>query len=90
VIVAVTAVPPVLTAVKDGGLPVPVAARPIEVFEFVQLNVEPAGVLLRVTEGAVEPLQTVTGATVFTVGTGFTVTVAIAVPAQVPVVPVTV
>ena len=36
VMVAVTGAVPVLTAVKEAISPVPLAARPMEVFEFVQ------------------------------------------------------
>jgi hypothetical protein len=43
VIVAVTVVAPELMAVNDGMLPVPEAARPIEVLSLVQLKVVPTG-----------------------------------------------
>ena len=48
----------VLTAVNGGIFPDPLAAKPIEVFEFTQLIVAPAGVLLRVIGATVPPLQT--------------------------------
>jgi hypothetical protein len=46
VIVALIAVLPVLVPVKEGAFPVPPAPRPIAVFEFAQLNVVPAVVLV--------------------------------------------
>lgn len=42
VMVATCVVVPLLVAVKDGILPVPLAARPIVVFVFVQENTVPA------------------------------------------------
>src|SRR5688500_16966469 len=40
-------------------LPVPLAAKPIAVLEFVQLKVEPAGVLAKAAGLIVAPAQTV-------------------------------
>lgn len=73
--VAVTAVEPVLVAVKAGKLVVPEAANPIEVVLLVQENVAPVGVEANVFDATVAPLQTVTGLSVTTVGVGFTVMV---------------
>ena len=49
VMVAVTGVVPVLIAVKAGMPPVPFAARPMAVFEFVQVNTVPGTVPVGVT-----------------------------------------
>jgi hypothetical protein len=58
VIFAVIGVVPVLVAVKDGILPVPLAPKPILVFEFVQLNVTPVeGVDVNELSGTVAPAQ---------------------------------
>jgi hypothetical protein len=54
---------------------VPLAAKPIEASEFVQVNVPPAGVLVKVDAGTEAPLQTVILAGTRTVGVGFTVIV---------------
>ena len=84
VIVATTGVVPVFTAVNDAMLPVPLAARPIDVVLFVQLNTVPVTAPLKVTAAVAEPVQTDWLATAFTVGIGFTTTVAvIAVPVHV-------
>jgi len=90
VIVAVTGVEPVFTAVIDGILVFPLAARPIEGSELVQVNVPPAGVLVNVLAATVAPLQIELFAGTVVVGVGFTVTVATAVPEHPPFVPVTV
>ena len=47
VIVEVIGVVPLFTAVKDGILPVPLAANPIEVLEFVHVKFAPTGALVR-------------------------------------------
>ena len=78
-----------LVAVKAGVLVVPLAANPIEGLEFVQVNVAPAGVLLKVLARAASPLQYVRFVSAVTVGKGLTVTVATAVPVQPAVVPLT-
>jgi hypothetical protein len=67
--------PEVLTATNPGMLPVPLAAIPIAVFEFVHVNVPPPGILLKFAVGIVLPLQTAISAGTFTVGVGFTVIV---------------
>ena len=45
VTVLVTGAVPALTAVNGGVFPAPLAARPMEVVEFVHVYVAPAGVL---------------------------------------------
>jgi hypothetical protein len=49
VIVPVIGAVVAFVAVNDGIVPVPLAARPIAVLEFVQANVAPVGVLTGVT-----------------------------------------
>jgi hypothetical protein len=44
-------------AVKPGILVIPLAAKPIPGFEFVQLMVAPGGVLLKMVSGIGEPSQ---------------------------------
>ena len=84
VIVAVTGELVVFVAVKAAILPVPLAARPIDVLLFVQLNVVPATAPVKVIAVVVAPLHNVWLATAFTVGVGFTVMVnVIGVPVQV-------
>jgi hypothetical protein len=73
--VAVIAVVPVLVAVKEGIFPEPLAPRPTAVLLFVQVKVEPAGVLDNVTPATDALAQTVTFDIAFTVGLGFTVIV---------------
>jgi hypothetical protein len=48
VIVAVTGIEPVLVAVKEGKLPIPLAASPMLRSEFDQANVPPVGELVKV------------------------------------------
>lgn len=86
VIVAVTGVDPVLIAVNDGMFPAPEAANPIEVLLFVQLNVAPLILDVRVIAEVAEPLHTACVAGVATaIGVGLTVIVAvIAGPKQPP------
>lgn len=55
--VEVTGVIPALVAVKAGVLPLPLAPKPMVVFELVQLNDPPAGVLAKALAGTVEPAQ---------------------------------
>jgi hypothetical protein len=58
VIVAVIAVVPVLTAVKEPMFPEPLAARPIAGLLFVQLNVVPATAPVKLTAVVEAALQT--------------------------------
>ena len=82
-IVAITGSAVRLIAVNAAILPVPLAARPIEVLLFVQLYTVPATVPVKLTE-VVAPLQTIWFAGVFTTGVGFTVIVKVFdVPVQV-------
>jgi hypothetical protein len=53
--VAIIAVAPVFVAVNDGIFPEPLAAKPIAVLEFVQVNEPPAGELAKFVV-ATEPL----------------------------------
>ena len=75
VIVPDIGVAPELVAVNDGTLPVPLAANPIAVLEFVHENVPPAGELVNVNAETTEPLQTLLFAGTTAVGVGFTVIV---------------
>lgn len=69
VIVAVISVLPVLVAVNCGTLPVPDAAKPMAVFEFVQLMLTPdAGVVVNTVAGITVPSFTVMFAGVVTTG----------------------
>ena len=84
VIVAVTGVTPVLTAANEAMLPVPLAAKPMDVVLFVQLYTVPATAPLKATAVVLAPLQTTWLVTAFTVGVGFTVMVnVVGVPLQV-------
>ena len=68
-------------AVNEAILPVPLAARPIEVVVLVQLNA--VAVPVKFTAVVSVPLQTVWLVTGFTVGVGFTAIVnVVAVPLQ--------
>jgi hypothetical protein len=71
---------PVLVPVNEGTLPVPLAVKPIAVLEFVHANVAPVGVLVKLCEAIVTPLQTAILAGVVIVGRGLTVIVPVAVP----------
>jgi hypothetical protein len=64
-----------LVAVNEGVFPVPLAAKPMAVLEFVHAKVAPAGVLEYEEAATVPPLQTVIFAGTVTVGLGFTVMV---------------
>ena len=64
-----------LIPVKEGVFPVPLAARPIVVLEFVHANVVPGVVLVKLEAGIVTPLQTVMLAGTTTTGAGLTVIV---------------
>ena len=74
VMVAVMAAPPKFVPVNAGVFPTPDAANPIAVFEFVQVNVPPAGVLVKVAAPILAPLQTVMLAGTVTVGGGLITT----------------
>jgi hypothetical protein len=74
VIVAVIGSAVALVAVNDAMLPLPDAASPIAVFEFVQLNVDPA-VPVKFTAVVAVPAHKVWFAGSVTVGVGFTVIV---------------
>lgn len=83
--VAVISVLPVLVAVNCGTLPVPDAANPIAVFEFVQLMVTPVeGVVTKFVAGTITPSFTVMFAGAVTDGTGFTSTVYVTATAHSP------
>ena len=64
-----------LVAVKAAILPVPLAARPIAVLEFVQLYTVPATEPVKVTAVVVAPVHTVWSATALTFAPGLTVIV---------------
>lgn len=70
VMIAVTAVAPVLLAVNAGVFPVPLAASPIEGSELVHANVPPEGILTKADAVIMSPLQTtmLTGTVVTGVG----------------------
>lgn len=59
VIVAVTGTNVALVATNDGILPVPLAAKPIDVVLFVQLYVSPATGLVKFTAAVGVPVHTV-------------------------------
>lgn len=83
VMVAVCTVLVVLVAMKDAILPVPDAARPIEVLLLVQLYTVPATDPVKFTAAVADPLHSNWLAIAFTVGVGFTVMVKLAgVPEQ--------
>jgi hypothetical protein len=85
VIVAVTGAPPLFTAAKVGILvPVPLAAKPMEVLLFVQLKTVPTTVPEKLIVVVGAPLQTVwLAGMAVAVGVGFTVIVNwIGVPVQ--------
>lgn len=84
VIVAVTGVLPLLMAMNDGMVLVPLAASPIDGVLFVQLYTVPATGPVIVTAVVAAPLHTVWLAIVLTDGVGFTVMVKLTgVPVQV-------
>ena len=82
VILAVTAEAPVFVPVKAGMFPVPAAASPIPGSVLVQLNVAPAGVLVKLMAGTNCVLHRLLFASAVITGTGFTVTVTVAEPIQ--------
>ena len=57
VIVAVTGLPVLLIAVKAGIFPLPLAASPMDVFVFVQLNTVAANAPVNVIAFVVAPLH---------------------------------
>lgn len=73
--VAIMAEVALFVAVKAGTLPLPLAAIPIFVSEFVQVNVVPGRLLLKAEAGTFPPAHTVKLAGTVTSGRG-TVTVA--------------
>src|SRR6186713_2873054 len=76
VIVEVIGAAVALAAVNAGTFPVPLAgARPTNGFEFVQLNVAPAGVLTNEFSGTAAPAQKTWSASGVITGIGFTVMV---------------
>ena len=75
VMVAVMGDAPALVAVNDGTFPAPLAARPMAVLLFAQLNVVPLTELLNTVIPADAPLQYTWLATAFTVPAGFTMIV---------------
>ncbi len=83
VIVAVTGDVPELVALKEGTLPEPDDANPIEVIEFVHVSVPPVGTVGQLVAGTITVLQTAKLAGTLTVGVGLTVIVYVeAVPAH--------
>ena len=64
-----------LVAVKEAMLPVPLAAMPIAVLEFVQLYVAPVVVLVNAVKATVPLLHTLKLAGTVTVAVGLTVIV---------------
>jgi hypothetical protein len=77
--VPVIGVLPKLVAVKEGTLPVPDAAKPIAVFELLQVKLTPPGVPERVLRGITDPSSTDISLLELTIPTGLTVTVNVAV-----------
>ena len=80
VMVAVLGLVPWLTAVNDGGYPVPEDARPMAGLEFVQLKLIPVGPPFRLLAGTPAPSFTVMPDTGFSEGRGVTVTVSVMAP----------
>ena len=84
VMVATTGALPVLVAVNEAMLPLPLAARPMLGALLVQLYTVPVTVPLKLMAAVAVPLQRTWLATAFTVGVGFTVMVNVcAAPVQV-------
>ena len=75
VMVDVIGLVPVLVAVNAGVFPVPLAAKPMVVLEFVHAKVAPAGVEAKAEAATAPPLQTVMFAGAVMDGFGFTVIV---------------
>jgi hypothetical protein len=80
--VDVIGAPVELVAVKELTSPFPLAPIPMAVLLLVQLNVAPAGLLLKVVEGTLSPLQTAMLLGTLIVGPGLTVIVYELVPVQ--------
>ena len=66
---------PGLVAVNAGTVVMPLAPKPMAVFELVQVTVPPAGVVANALAGTDAPVHTPKLAGTVTVGVGFTVTV---------------
>jgi hypothetical protein len=81
--VAVIGLVVVLVGVKPGTLVVPLAANPIAVFEFVQVNEAPAGVLTNVLAATATPAQVAIAGSGVIIGKGLTVTTTISVEVHV-------
>ena len=77
VIIEVTAALVVLFATNDAIFPIPLAASPVDVFEFVQLNVEFTGMPVKLITDVFAPLHTTMFDTDVTVGIGLTSKVAL-------------
>jgi len=75
VMVAVIGTDPVLIALNPAIFPVPLAARPMAVFEFVQAKAVPETELVKPMAATAAPLQTVKSAGTLAVGIGLTVMV---------------
>ena len=73
--VAVTESAVLFVPVNEGVLPVPLAARPIAVLEFVHAKVVPDVVLVKAEAATVAVLQTIIFAGTSTIGVGLTVMV---------------
>ena len=80
-IVPVIGLLPKLVAVKEGTLPVPDAAKPIAVFELLQVKLTPFGVPERVLRGITNPSSTDISLLELTAPTGLIVTVNVTVSA---------
>ena len=68
VIVELSGLVPVFTAVKLGTFPVPLAANPIEVLELVHVKLAPVGMLAGFCEDTTVSAQTMIFSMVFTFG----------------------
>ena len=68
-----------LVAVNEGTLEMPLAAKPIAVFELFQMKVAPEGVLIKLLIGTISPGQKVKFDSAVVVGTVFIVKVTLAV-----------
>ena len=90
VIVLVIGAVVVFVAVKIGKLVVPLEANPIAALELVHVNVAPSGVLANVLAAMMAPAQTAMLGSAVITGTGFTVTIVVAVQITPPLVTVTV
>lgn len=75
VMVAVIGAVPVLVAVKPEIFPLPLAGKPMLVFELVHAKVAPETGLVKLVAGTASPLQMVLFSGITTVDVGFTVMV---------------